>query len=252
MTVAELVDQLAHRSAVRRREAQLELIHRGNSPEVDNLLKSAITDKQHPLYARVAELFTLVQLMGAPSHTVIAEWVDDPDLREFVLRALVDRDTQLHGVNPRIFADALSDPNPRVRVQAAIGLGRLHDPSFNAELVPLTADDDQLVRFAAQQSLRLLGGSDACIAAISATAKPKVIAGAMRVMRSEHDHKTVIGLENLLENDNRTIVHHEAIKTLARLYEVEATWDGSWWMTRPDTRGPNYKSVRWDETPVVA
>jgi putative membrane-bound dehydrogenase-like protein len=252
MTSAHLVDQLTHRSAVRRRETQQELLRRGNSAEIDAMLKSSIPNKQLPLYGRVAQLFTLVQLMGAPSHSVISEWMDDADLREFILRALVDRDSQLQGVNPRLFADSLNDLNPRVRVQAALGLGRLRDPSFNAQLVPLTADKQWLVRHAAQQALRLLGGTDACIAAIGSTAKPKLIAGALMVLRSEHDHKTVIAMENLLARDNRTIVKREAITTLSRLYQVEATWDGSWWNTRPDTRGPNYKSARWEESAAVA
>jgi putative heme-binding domain-containing protein len=33
---------------------------------------------------------------------------------------------------------------------------------------------------------------------------------------------------------------------------VEATWDGTWWNTRPDTRGPNYKAARWEESGAVA
>src|SRR5207302_5126860 len=82
--------------------------------------------------------------------------------------------------------------------------------------------------------------------------KPRLVAGAMMVLRTEHDHKTVIALEHLLRHDNRAIVHREAIQTLARLYQVEATWDGSWWNTRPDTRGPHYKSARWAESLAVA
>src|SRR4051794_17010301 len=39
---------------------------------------------------------------------------------------------------------------------------------------------------------------------------------------------------------------------LARLYLVEATWDGVWWGTRPDTRGPHYKNARWEQSQDVA
>ena len=219
---------------------------------MDELLKRGVTSTDAALYARVAQLFTLVQLMGPASHPVISGWIDDADLREFVLRALVDRDGQLDNVNPRLFVDALTDENPRLRVQAAIGLGRLRDRSFNDKLVELTADKDWNVRHAAMQSLRELDGTDACIAAIESTSKLKLIAGAMMVLRGLHDHHTVMALEHLLAHDDRAIVHHEAIVALARLYEVETTWDGTWWNTRPDMRGPNYKAARWDESGAVA
>ncbi len=252
MNATDLVNQLAHASSVRRREAQQELLRRGDSAEVDRLLKAAIVNKQTPLYGRVAQLFTLAQLMGASSHDAIAGWVADGDLREFALRALVDRDPQIQNVDPHLFAAALNDPNPRVRVQAAIGLGRLRDPGFNTQLVPLTADKDWFVRHAAQQALRQLGGTDACVAAVQSTQDPKLIAGALRVLRSEHDHKTIVLLENLLRHDQRAIVHREAIRALARLYQVEASWDGKWWDTRPYSVGPNYQGARWEETPAVA
>ena len=154
MPVPQLVDQLSSRSAVRRREAQQELLHLGDSDEANSLLKNAISNTNAPLYARVAELFTLAQLMREKSHPILSTWVNDADLREFVLRALVDRDEQLANVDPHLFVDALNDGNPRVRVQAAIGLGRLRDPSLSDKLVPLTADKDWNVRHAAMQSLR--------------------------------------------------------------------------------------------------
>src|SRR5439155_7898 len=80
----------------------------------------------------------------------------------------------------------------------------------------------------------------------------KLIAGAMMVLRTQHDPQTVLALEHLLREDHRAVVHHEAIPTLARLYQIEATWDGSWWNTRPDTRGPHFKSARWDGSSAIA
>src|SRR5581483_321786 len=203
-------------------------------------------------YARVAALFTFSQLAGEWGPRDMSKWVHDPALREFALRAIVDDENRLDGVDPRQFVDALADPNPRVRVQAAIGLGRLRDPSFCDKLVPLTADKDWNVRHAAQQSLRELGGSDACITAIQRTDDPRLISGAMMAIRGMHDRHTVVALEHLIKQDDRKIVRHQAITALERLYEVEATWDGSWWNTRPDTRGPNYKSARWEESGEVA
>ena len=43
------------------------------------------------------------------------------------------------------------------------------------------------------------------------------------------------------------------LTTLARLYQQEAPFDGSWWWsTRPDTRGPYYKPVTWSASPRIA
>ncbi len=109
-----------------------------------------------------------------------------------------------------------------------------------------------MVSHAAQQALRILGGTDACIAAISSTSNPDLIAGCMRVLRTEHDHHTVLAMQKLLAADKRPVVQKESIRTLARLYLDEATWDGTWWNTRPDTRGPNYKNARWDQSSQVA
>ncbi len=43
------------------------------------------------------------------------------------------------------------------------------------------------------------------------------------------------------------------LTTLARLYQQEAPFDGSWWWnTRPDSRGPYYKPVTWSASPRIA
>ena len=42
------------------------------------------------------------------------------------------------------------------------------------------------------------------------------------------------------------------LEALARLYHKEAPYDGSWWWnTRPDTHGPYYKAIAWEETPLI-
>ena len=54
--------------------------------------------------------------------------------REFALRALADRKTQLASVPNDLFEKSLSDVNPRVRLQAAVGLGRLGKASAGPAL----------------------------------------------------------------------------------------------------------------------
>ena len=44
------------------------------------------------------------------------------------------------------------------------------------------------------------------------------------------------------------------LQALARLYQREGVWRGTlaeWWGTRPDTTGPYYDPVTWDESPRI-
>ena len=39
---------------------------------------------------------------------------------------------------------------------------------------------------------------------------------------------------------------------MSRLYQKEAPYDGSWWWsTRPDSRGPIYKGIKWAGSPQI-
>ncbi len=42
------------------------------------------------------------------------------------------------------------------------------------------------------------------------------------------------------------------LKALCRLYSREATWEGGWWSTRPDTSGPYYRAEKWEQTDKIA
>ena len=42
------------------------------------------------------------------------------------------------------------------------------------------------------------------------------------------------------------------IEALCRLYYREADYDGSWWGTRPDTSGPYFKPVTWEQSDEIA
>jgi putative heme-binding domain-containing protein len=207
------------------------------------------------LDARVAALFTLKQLDGENANAMLATLVQSPELREFALRALADRDDQHYGVNEQLFVAGLKDPNPQVREQAAIGLGHLMKPALAVSLVPSTADTDPLVRHAAMQSLRRLGvaGRDACIAALAPSSPPELIVGALRTLREFHDEQTVYAVASLKQSAATPALRQEIIKALAKLYHVPAPWDGKmWWTPHPDTRGPYYVHVPWPQSPRVA
>lgn len=278
---AELVARLASPSAVMRLEAQQEILRRGErraggagGGAVAAALRSAAM-RRADLYARVAAMFTLKQLEGEAANPMLGTLAQVPELREFALRALADRDDQHHAVNEQLFVAGLQDPNPRVREQAAIGLGFLNKPQLAPALIAATADGDPLVRHAAMQSLRRLGapGRDACIAALAASSSssspsPEMLAGALRTLREFHELESVNAVAALKQSsaatpapapatapaaDAQPVLRHEIVKTLARLYHVQGEWDGKqWWTPHPDTRGPYYVHVPWAQSSRVA
>ena len=60
------------------------------------------------------------------------------------------------------------------------------------------------------------------------TAPPERIIGVLRTLRGMHDAKVVSGIASYLDRETDPKFRQEAIKTLARLYQVEAPWDGAW------------------------
>jgi putative membrane-bound dehydrogenase-like protein len=245
----QLIEYISSPSAVCRREAQAQLLARGNSPSADAALKQVISSSG-ALFARVAALNTLTQLMGTSSHTILIKAAEDPALREFALRALADRDRV--GGGREMFLRYLHDPDARVRVQAAIAIGKLADASLCGDLLPLTADKDVMVRQAAMQSIRQLNNPAAAIAALSNATPIDIVNGALRTLRSMHHPAVVSAMKSFMQQERRQPARREAIKTLGRLYHVESPYDGGWWMTRPDTRGPYYKPVAWQKSGDVA
>ena len=118
---------------------QREIIRRGRSPETTRALVELASDRSKPSHARVAALFALKQLDGKGSHATLRKLAEDAAVREFALRALADRKTELDGVDSSPFIAALEDPSPRVRAQALIALGRLGDVAAAARIIPLTS-----------------------------------------------------------------------------------------------------------------
>ena len=129
----------AARMRPRRFDFQREIIRRGRAPETTRALADLASDRSRPLHGRVAALFALKQLDGNGLARVLRKLADDDAVREFALRALADRKTELDGVDTSPFLAALADRSPRVRAQALIALGRIGDAAVAASLVPLTA-----------------------------------------------------------------------------------------------------------------
>ena len=196
---------------------------------------------------RVAAIFTLEQLLGRDSIGTLVKLAADPTVREFALRALADRREDAASIPAEPFLKALADPNPRVRLQAVVALGRLGKVEAAPALVARTADDDPLVAHVAVKALVALNAAPACLAALG-PATPKLAPGAARALQAMHNSQAVDGLIKKLVDSPDAATRRLAFKALCRLDHREADYTGDWWTTRPDTSGPYYKPVAWEQT----
>jgi putative membrane-bound dehydrogenase-like protein len=256
--VVQLVRLLAAPQSVTRLHAQGEILRRGRNPQCTDAIVALASDSTAPLEGRVAAVFTLKQLDGRNSHPALLKLGADPAVREFALRALTDRKAELAGLDPKPFAEALSDTSPRVQVQGLICLNRLNNPAVARDVIPLTSrpkgstmptqkpvqnqpDPDRVIPHLAVRTLVSLNAIDACLEALDGPHWP----GALWALRYLHDPRTVEGLIKKLGTVRTAELRRGILATLIRLYHREADYVGTWWGIRPDSTGPYYDRVEW-------
>ncbi len=259
LTSENLVAHLRSEQAVVRFHVQGELLARGNGAENIAALTTAVQDSSFPLSGRVAALFALKQLLGEASHSVIIGLLEDASLREFSIRALTDRKTQMTGLTPELFLPYLSDPDLRVVAQTVVSLGRLGDPAAARWLLPLAmsgidqrpdpnaATPERVIPHLAVQSLVSLGATEVYLAALDSEYWP----AALRVLRNMHSSTAVRGLIARVGEEKDPQRRFGILTTLIRLYYKETPYDGSWWGIRPDTTGPYYDPIQWEESVII-
>jgi putative heme-binding domain-containing protein len=242
----ELIENLDSESQTLRLWSQRELIARSREIELASL--AGLASEPGPLLARVAAMHTIAQLWGSDAGPWLAELVQDPDVAEHTLRALLDVGTVAHAPT---FVDALASPNPRVRRLAVSALARLGSLDVVEHLIPLLVDDDAHVRQAAVRGLRRLGAVEAAIATASEDSAPERALGAIQVLAAMHDRRSIDGLESIARGTSDPSMRAAALDALARLYHREREWDDTWWGTRPDIEGPYFDPVPWEESSRV-
>ncbi|OWK39737.1 hypothetical protein FRUB_05627 [Fimbriiglobus ruber] len=247
----ELVTHLASDSQVRRTYAQREILRRGAKAAFFAEKLTPLATGDQSLSVKVAAIFTLNQLAGVDTKPTLVKLTADATVREYALRALADAPEHRSTAPTQPFLDALADPSPRARTQAVIGLGRIGNVDNAGAILPLTADSDPVISHVAVQALVTLRASAACLAALD-SADTKLAPGALRVLQTLHEPAVVDGLITRLKATTDTTRRRGLLVALARLANKEATWDGKWWTTRPDTTGPYYKPVTWAESPKIA
>jgi putative heme-binding domain-containing protein len=261
MDDGELADQIGSDSAVMRLEAQREMIARGENDVFAGKLIKLCNDGSADLFKRVAAIFTWKQLYGNHANKMLAGLTSDAVVREYALRALADRKSQMDEVHPKIFLNYLNDENPRVRVQALNGLARLGAKDVapailksmaNANLSSgeLAKTERRVVPHVAIKALVSLGADEACLAALGDSTTRQI---ALRALQEMHTMTAVDGLIGLVEKSDDPEMTVGALEALARLHFKEAKWDlNEWWNTRPDDRGPYYKPTKWEASDKIS
>ncbi len=154
-------------------------------------------------------------------------------------------------------------PNKRLldRFQATVSLSGTSDQTAKVqfyvsptkELLPpesphATPNSAIIQPHLAVTALVELNAVQECLQAIDGPSQDGVL-WALRLM-----HQPAV-VDGLISKYNSTDDHTLKLKlytALARLYTKEAPYDGSWWWkTKPDTRGPYYVPVQWDESSKI-
>jgi len=264
-SINELVTLLKSGSSVARLYASQELITRPEEQAAAAALLIA-SDKALPLYSRVAGIYTYVQIVGEKAVPALLQLAEEKVVREFSLRALADRKSNLKNVPTKPFVEGLKDPSERVQVAAIIGLGRLGRietatsllqtklpdsfvaPAKNTEGPHTTPNSAIVPAHLAVQALVNLHAVNASLGFIG-TENYDLALWALRYM---HDPKAVDGLIAAYQQTKNQKIKDQILVTLSRLYKKEAPYDASWWWgTRPDSHGPYYKGIVWKSSPVI-
>ena len=265
LSINELAELLKEKSAKIRLTAQQELISR--SPrKASKIVWKIASDISLSLETRVAAIFAYAQINHKGTVDNLVQLSNDKTVKEFTLKGLTDRKSQLDNVPLELFIKALNDPSERVQAAAIIGLGRLKKveaanallqipvpanamvPEKGTEGPHATPNSPIIPAHLAVKALVNINAVDACIKAI----KIEESTLALWALKYMHNDKAVDGLIEAYNSSNNTAFKKEILTTLSRLYKQEAPYDGSWWWsTRPDTHGPYYKGITWESSPKI-
>jgi len=239
---------------VQRLETQREILKRGRKPEFAEGIFAITGDAKQSVAVRAAAIFTFKQLYGSESTKFLAELAGDPAVKEHALRAMADAPAETEGVPVKLYVDALKDKNPRVVLQALIGLRRLNAKDAAPAVFAASRDwreegDTPRLQHTAMQALVLLESAPACLAAVNDAATRKL---ALLALERMHTMEVVSGFFSIFARTPDPDQRFDILTALARLSYKEKEWDcKSWWNTRPDDRGPYYEPAEWEGTAKI-
>ncbi|EDM28795.1 hypothetical protein LNTAR_09499 [Lentisphaera araneosa HTCC2155] len=272
----ELLKYLASESQTARVDAQQEILARKASQLLPAIATQA-KDAKLSLAARVAAVYTIAQLGGQEALPTLEKLYPVVELREHLVRCMGDQLAMAKKADATLLIKALSDSNDRVKVAAAVALGRTgnksvapallalaNPPAINPELLKNMGDQsqkqkyhstpmhDRLLGHVARQSLLLLDAQDETISALNSKDE-NLQAAALFTMKYFHSNKVVDALIARVKSTTKPEFKNNIVKTLIRLHQKEKQFDTSyvWWKTRPNPHGPYYYHENWDATDKI-
>ena len=248
-------------SNVLRQQAQAVLI-RSQAPEISPLLQKAAVNSEGSLGARIAALFAINLLDEPDSAKILTGFLADEGLREYALRALLDREDRDQLDLASTVTTLLDDANPRVQLQAIVGVRRLGLVNLTAKLLAMSVEGSreplkngvahrhEAIPHTAYRALVEMAPVNELHKALE---RPESWRPALAVLRNFHTAENVSKLTARLEQNKQPDDSLDLVSTLFRLYHREQEWDGdSWWGTRPFSAGPFYQGVTWEESERIA
>ena len=247
MNPDDLVSQLKSSSAVRRLEAQREILAREESGPA-KALANLINDRSLSIASRIAAIFTFSQMKGQTAgqflKTFSSPWDALPEVHQYIIRAAGDLGGEISEESLKQLYTAFDNKDARTVLQGIVALMHLENPGPLATTTILQAANDS-------QDPRIKNTAIRAFVTIADTGTllrhSEHRLAQLALMRLHHP-EVVSGLASglvLKTGDHRLAL----IGVFARLYHREAKWDlKSWWGTRPDDRGPYFAPETWEET----
>ncbi len=248
---ADLVKLIASASAVQRLEAQREIIKRGKKTAFADGILALAGEAKASAAVRTAAIFTLAQLYGKEANKPLAKLLSDDAVREKVLRAMTNLGGDPESVPVKSYVAALKDKDPRVVLQALVGLERVKAQDTVPAIFAASREWKEegvspRLQHTAMQVLIALENVPACL---EAAGDPATRALALLSLKRIHKMASVDGLIAMLGKSADPEASFEILGGLARLSYREKPWDlKSWWSTRPDDRGPYFDPGDWEGT----
>ena len=259
LTDQELIDLFEGESQVRAVAAQRVLLRRKYSSETTGLLCEFLADSSKETRSRVLALYTLSQrgISSKESSQVIDHlrpFAEDATLAPFVMRALGDMGLDLRtagkpGTAPAdLLAAGANSSDPRTRLEAIVAATRQGLMEVAPSIAKSLGHSDATLAHVAYRGLAQLGAHESALAIFqNANSSTKQIRGASLALMRIHKKEVIDAmLENLKDKKNK--LFRPSFEILARLHHQEKAWDRKHWGGRPDTRGPYYEMVTWEQS----
>lgn len=129
-----LISGISSDSSTTRTYVQQEILRRGDKSMVEALNQVTIHSGTS-LESKVAAIYTLAQLGGKETQSILVDLSKVDELREHAIRCMADMKEMSESADIDLIIKAMDDENPRVQVAAAVALGRIGDTKAAPALI---------------------------------------------------------------------------------------------------------------------